>query len=149
MKKLLTITSILMAAQCGVKAQTFCPPAVVYQYDAAGNRINRQPGQCRLAPDQDQNQEDNYCPNFANDPGFAIQLFPNPTQGLMQVQATASFMDLENKSVSIYSIKGELLHQQNITTQTFNLDFTAYAPGYYIVHATATNYSKRWKVQRE
>jgi hypothetical protein len=133
-----------------VHAQTgYCPPAVTYQYDAAGNRVVRTPGSCRLADNQDESPTSPGTPNLASNEGFEIKLFPNPTNGQMQVKASDGFLELNNKKIYIQGVKGELIYTHKITDATFILDFSTYAPGYYIVRITADGYNRQWKVQRE
>jgi uncharacterized protein YwqG len=47
--------------------------------------------------------------NFANQHGFEVELFPNPTDDQMLAEATEEFMELESKAVYIQTMKGEYL----------------------------------------
>lgn len=67
----------------------------------------------------------------------------------MLAEATWDFMLLDNRMVYIFGIKGEMLYKSNISEPKFPLDFTTFAPGYYIVQVSANGYNKKWKVQRE
>lgn len=136
---------------------TLCHPAVLYSYDAAGNRIARGPASCKTdgsdtvttTPEEQlaQNNQNRNLPLESQD-GFNIVLYPNPTNGILQVAAEQGFMGLQNKQAFVYSLKGELIFQQNITSSSFILDFTHQAIGYYIVRVLADGYGKEWKVQK-
>ncbi|MBX7182925.1 MAG: T9SS type A sorting domain-containing protein [Bacteroidia bacterium] len=150
MKAKFLILFILCNYYSSAQTTSYCPPAIKYSYDAAGNRIQRNVyPSCRL---EDNGESNNYpgsdSLNYANQQGFEIKLFPNPTNGQMQAEATVGFMELEGKAVYIQTMKGELLHKQEIKESSFTLDFTTYSPGYYIVRILANGYSKNWKVQR-
>lgn len=149
MKPILTLLFMLFALLSHAQTED-CSPKIKYQYDAAGNRVVRQAYPiCRLADNQEESPQNPNTPNLANDEGFEVTLFPNPTQGLMQAQVTTGFMELGNKNVAILSLKGELIYNQKITRAPFTLNFSAYATGYYIVRITADGYNKQWKVQKE
>lgn len=129
---------------------THCPPSVKYSYDESGNRIQRNVyPSCKLEDNGEANHSsDPDSLNYANQQRFEVKLFPNPTNGQMQAEATVGFMELEGKAVYIQTMKGELLHKQEIKESSFTLDFTTYSPGYYIVRILANGYCKNWKVQR-
>ena len=150
MKAKFLILFILCNYYSSAQITGYCAPSIKYSYDAAGNRILRNVyPSCRLEDnDEANNSSGPDSLNFANKQGFEVNLFPNPTNGQMQAEATAGFMELENKTVYIQTMKGELLHKQEIKESSFTLDFTTYSPGYYIVRILANGYSKNWKVQR-
>ncbi len=66
----------------------------------------------------------------------------------MLPKATKGFMNLENKTVYIKTMKCELLHKNEFPESRFTLDFTKYALGYYIVRILVNGYNKNLKVQR-
>lgn len=135
-------------------------PDVIYEYNAAGNRVKRYPvvspgktdgsDTVTTTPTEEQLAQLNQNKNLPleQQEGFNIILYPNPTNGILQVAAEQGFMGLGNKLAFVYSLKGELITQQSITISNFTLDFTQQAMGYYIVRVVADGYGKEWKVQK-
>ncbi len=146
--KLALIILIFFYYNFAFSQNNICPPKVQYTYDDAGNRILRQQAPCKLSNDNDSLNPPN-PQNFATQPNYEVKLYPNPTKGEMLAEATWDFMLLENRMVYIFGMKGEMLYKSTISEPKFPLDFTTFAPGYYIVQVSANEYNKKWKVQRE
>lgn len=157
MKQLFLLLFVITGISCFGQG-TLCYPVVLYSYDAAGNRIARAPASCKTDGSDTVTTEtteeqlallnQNRNLPLEEQEGFNIMLYPNPTNGILQVEAEQGFMGLGNKTVAIYSLKGELIYQQTITSSNFTLDFTNLATGYYIVRVLADGYGKEWKVQK-
>lgn len=155
--KIITFLLFVLAGFTAYAQVTLCPPAVYYGYDDAGNRIIRSEASCKtdgsdtVTTSEEQLVQNNQNRNLPieQQEGFNITVYPNPTQNFLQIAAEQGFMGLQNKQAFVYSLKGELLLQQNITSSNFILDFTNLATGYYIVRVLADGYSKEWKVQKQ
>ena len=159
--KIITLSFFILFSFSTFGQLSLCPPAVQYDYDAAGNRIARDSfGPCKTdgsdtvttGNNNEQllsQQNDNRNLPLEEQQGFNISVYPNPTHGQLQVAAEQGFMGLGNKIAGVYSLKGELIFQQNITSSNFTLDFTERATGYYIVRVLADGYSKEWKIQKQ
>jgi hypothetical protein len=64
-----------------------------------------------------------------------LKLYPNPVEDVLRIEA-----DAEIKSFSIFDIQGRLLSTVIVNSQTFELDFSQYPEGSYLVTVlTATN----------
>lgn len=135
-------------------------PDVIYEYNAAGNRVKRypviSPGKTDGSDTVTTTPEEQVAQNMQNrtlpleeQEGFNISVYPNPVHGLLNVAAQPGFMDLKNKQAFVYSLKGELVFQQTISSSNFVIDFTNYAMGNYVVRVLADGYGKEWKVQRQ
>lgn len=126
----------------------FCFPSIKISYDNSGNTIYRNSyAFCKLEDSDSLNPPTHQ--NLASQPNYEVKLYPNPTKGEMLAEATWDFMLLDNRMVYIFGMKGEMLYKSNISETKFPLDFTTFAPGYYIVQVSANGYNWKWKVQRE
>lgn len=77
---------------------------------------------------------------------YSFNLYPNPTHGLVKVEADASFMELEGKQVHIFDLAGRKLYSRPVDEERFTLDFSDYADGSYIVRITAERYVHEVKI---
>lgn len=158
MKKIVFFALLLFAYDAFAQG-VIVGPDVIYEYNAAGNRVKRYP---IVSPQKTDGSDtvtttntqqlgqniDNRNLPLEEQEGFNITLYPNPTNGILKVVVEQGFMGLQNKQAFVYSLKGELLFQQTITSSNFVIDFTDYAMGYYIVRVLADGYGKEWKVQK-
>ena len=158
MKKIVFFDLLLFAYDAFAQG-VIVGPDVIYEYNAAGNRVKRYPivspqktdGSDTVTTNNKQQigqNIDNRNLPLEEQEGFNITLYPNPTNGILKVVVEQGFMGLQNKQAFVYSLKGELLFQQTITSSNFVIDFTDYAMGYYIVRVLADGYGKEWKVQK-
>lgn len=64
-------------------------------------------------------------------PGNRVLLYPNPTKGLLQIQAEQAFQQV---TIRLVNILGQTLSVQGpISGKTYNLDMAAHAPGLYFI----------------
>lgn len=73
---------------------------------------------------------------------FEFNLFPNPVKGILKIQVPY----LNNYSVDIYSLNGELLYQYNKETILFSIDLSTLDKGLYLIKISSENYVATKKV---
>lgn len=64
------------------------------------------------------------------DPTLQFQVYPNPTQNILNLQIDPSLLDSPYK---IYSITGQLVLSGSITSETMQLDLESFTEGIYIL----------------
>lgn len=99
---------------------------ISFDYDIKGNRVER------VFYDGCDKSEDENIANLAETRQFEnISLYPNPTNGLMQL-SVMECCDEENSSYGIYDINGVLLKTGSVCSKT-TLDIGDFLPGTYLV----------------
>lgn len=142
LKKLLAAASILLSVQC------LAQPAVEYSYDNAGNRIQRKviPSGMIIGDLGMSERED--LKSVAGE--FEFSVLPNPTNSIVKIRAEQTFLDLEQRELSVYDMKGNLIVKRPFNNMEEVIDLTYQATGSYIVKLQASGgiYSE-WRVIRE
>jgi hypothetical protein len=125
-----------------------------FSYDANGNRIQRWVTIDKIvkADTADSLHQDNISKNRVNGAdnkqGQRISLYPNPTQGLLDLQITG-MKDGETAEYIFVSLTGqELLRKKTGSPQT-RIDISSFAPGSYVVNVTLGSRLERWKVMKK
>lgn len=134
MKKIITLLLVLGAF--AAKAQS----SFEYNYDAAGNRIKRK------VIVLDETREGGSETVVDKDDRYTFNLFPNPTEGMLTIEAEEIFMEIENKKAVVYDLNGNVVHEISISTSTIPVDLSNNIAGTYVVKIQATGYSKEWKI---
>jgi hypothetical protein len=129
-------------------------PTVHYSYDANGNRIQRWVTIDKIvkADTADSLHQDTAFKNKVNGAdnkqGQRISLYPNPTQGLLDLQITG-MKEGETAEYVFVSLTGqELLRKKTGSPQT-RIDISNFAPGTYVVNVTLGGRVERWKVVKQ
>ena len=134
MKKIITLLLIIGAFT--VKAQS----SFKYSYDAAGNRIQREVivlDPTREGESETIKDEDNR---------FTFTLFPNPTEGVLTIEADENFLSLTGKKAIVYDLKGNVVAEFNVSGSTIPIDLKTNEAGTYVVKVLGQGYAKEWKV---
>lgn len=136
---------------------------VEHGYDDAGNRVSREVIQLMIQPsdnDKDefqQAQEDTPVaeattgtedvePIISRSGKYSFNIYPNPTQGIVHIEAEDNFMSLNNRSVQVYDLSGKLVYENTINDNRFSIDFSGMHAGVYVVMILAEGYGKEVKI---
>lgn len=130
MKPFLIALVCSLACICTVQAQS---PALVFDYDAAGNRIKRYdpPGKTEVLPIGLVNSS------------ISTKLFPNPTNSFVTIQASAEITD---GVLLLNDLSGRTLTQQTFSGTQTTLNLSTLPAGVYFVRLNAKDYEQLWKV---
>ncbi|MCQ2263764.1 MAG: choice-of-anchor J domain-containing protein, partial [Bacteroidales bacterium] len=79
-----------------------------------------------------------------NNYSINVKVYPNPTTGLINVDCAAI-----NADVTVYDMFGKLMMTSKIANERTELDFSAFAPGMYIVRIADANNSTNVKVVKK
>jgi len=118
---------------------------VHYTYDASGNRIKRQT--IIITPP---------VGNFNRDEliveeellEYKISIYPNPTQGELKVIISGD-VDFEQSSLSVFSIKGELVYKKEPVEETNYINLLNQAPGMYVMRLLIEGKTESWKILKQ
>ncbi len=139
MKKLLTIISLITIALCSF-SQTY----IRYEYDDAGNRIVRKVVSIRssgsstdIAEEVEQDKIDE----------FNISIFPNPTQGNLNVNIDG--LNEEKSSILVYDLNGREIFSVNELKSENLIDITRQPSGTYIMIINIDDKRSQWKIMKE
>jgi hypothetical protein len=131
-------------------AQKTDPVVVKYSYDENGNRIRRWIDITKLAIpdttdtlDQDSLIKKNINNSHALD--GMITLFPNPTEGLLDMKITG-MKDGETAEYAFVSLTGQELLRKKTGSPVSRIDISAFPPGTYLVNVTLRNQVQTWKI---
>lgn len=130
-------------------AQEPAPPAVMYTYDAAGNRVMRG---VLIIPegkweDTTATEEPPPLPEEAAD-GNSIKAYPNPTNGLLHVAVSGSLLEDGPGRYWLYDLQGRMLREGGISQSMVTLNLGNEAQGIYILKVMAGGRKEEWQVVR-
>ena len=111
---------------------------VSYDYDACGNRINREIILSRSIDTSEKTFEEKLSEN-------TIIIYPNPTEGLLKIEIKG-WEQSENQSISVYNSNGGLINNTIITSSITEIDLSECANGIYILTITYNNDISNWKI---
>ena len=111
-----------------------------YTYDAAGNRTVRKV--IVLNPSKKGVQEQLQDA----DERYSFNVFPNPTVGIVTIEAEELFLVNKNKQGLVYDLKGNVLFEFPVTEQVIPIDLSNVKAGMYIIKIHTDDYSKEWKI---
>ena len=160
--------SILLSLPFVLVAQT---EAITYGYDNAGNRIYRDVIVLMMAEESDstlQEELTTFDDNTANDSnsthqkeeddaktlysdkldGVALELYPNPTTGSIQVYVPD--IDRINQGlIRVSDLNGRILIEEKVQQQELNLDLSSYPDGTYVLFLNINGKVNEWKVVKQ
>lgn len=146
MKKSIRILFVTacMAVYMSCLAQS---PAVTYQYDNCGNRIERNLMFVKSNEKDDRITDDGKgWIGFAGDSisGIQFSLYPNPTDGFFSIVLS---MDSPSQvEVVLSTLGGAIIETRQLGGLTEEFDISREASGVYLLRLTAGQESKTWKI---
>ena len=131
-------------------AQKTNPVVVNFSYDLNGNRVLRWIDITKIAiPDTiDTLHQDSLIKKNINNSHTLdgmILLFPNPTEGLLDMKITG-MKDGETAECIFVSLTGQELLRKKTSSPISQFDISAFPPGTYLVNVTLRNQVQTWKI---
>jgi hypothetical protein len=136
---------VVLAASLPALAQT---KVFEYEYDASGNRIQREfiqlksataPGGAGLSEQQEILED-------ALD-GHGIKIYPNPTKGKIKVSIAG--LEKELARVLVFSPQGRLIADKKFTGPENTVDLSAQPAGMYLMKIVIGGLSTDWKIVKD
>jgi hypothetical protein len=113
---------------------------LVYTYDASGNRTSRIMTKslaidtAAYAPNSDSIQDFSNADPFAEkEDAFKVLVYPNPTQGIIEVEIT-ELQTTQKAQMRIYSITGSLVRHVRNLQRRQSIDLTNLSAGIYLLY---------------
>jgi hypothetical protein len=149
-----TLFIIYMIAYASLFSQTV--DYVEFDYDAAGNRTTREVIYLKssVVDDPQARHENGFQPavdsvEFKSTLGTKeITIFPNPTKGSLTI-AMAGAQETGPATLVLFSLKGEVILQQEIRQPSTTLDLSGQPPGTYLLQITTAAGRETCKVVKE
>lgn len=141
MKKKCLALALLVASCSLVMAQI--PISVSYEYDAAGNRICRKIIPFFATTNGSRADDSTYYVDMLQ--SVQIKVYPNPTHGKLYLRMM-DCPDESAKTLQVYDSQGKKIQEQVGASNYFELDFSSYPTGYYIVELTVGEEKTIWKI---
>lgn len=110
-----------------------------YDYDAAGNRIQRIQLPPRYASPKDT------MPVDAALGGYRIKIYPNPTAGSLTV-AISDFSIITKSKAQVYDMQSRLIFSKEPMNETTGIDLSREKSGDYFLRIYLDGKMKQWKV---
>ncbi|MDR2563769.1 MAG: T9SS type A sorting domain-containing protein [Prevotellaceae bacterium] len=150
MKTFILFMGLTTAAAFGASSQ-----ALVYRYDASGNRIKRElenPGQvgspaapqsvsastAEIALDADTATVKLSEPATVAKEPFRVEVYPNPTEGLVEIELP-DLKKGEKGRIRIYSLQGATVYEKQSVQNRQSADISHCMPGIYALYVTVNN----------
>ena len=115
---------------------------IAFTYDKAGNLIERKTIPLKSSSFSEAETEQIFEESLSNQ---KIQIFPNPTKGLLVV-SIKSLEDKPNGKITITDINGRLILTQEILETNTSLNLSNQPTGYYLMTLTLGEESSFWKI---
>jgi YD repeat-containing protein len=117
-----------------------------YDYDASGNRIERQLIQLKSATMAGDNQGQEVFEGTLDKRD--IKIYPNPTKGSLQVEIPFS-EEQQQVTLQVYNMQGALVSDQLVTNETTVVDLNRQPAGMYILRIFSGQSVSEWKIIKE
>ncbi len=106
---------------------------VNFDYDAAGNQINRYVVKANVKSAEE--LEKNIPEEYRVDDETKVLVYPNPTSGILQFQIVDSSNESNFKTeINIYSVKGDLIQHTQFYSNAFTIDISSEPDGTYFLN---------------
>lgn len=120
-----------------------------YNYDASGNRIERQLIQLKSATINSSNNETQKQEEFDAMLGEQeIKIYPNPTKGSLRVSIPIKEYQ-QNVILQVYSMQGALIIDRRVTGEMTVVDLNRHPSGIYILRISSGQSVSEWKIMKE
>ena len=119
---------------------------IVYAYDASGNRIERSivfPP--RISKPEATNETKNDKIVYDSFTDASIKIFPNPTQGIIQIEISNS-RSSATIDVSLYDLTGKQVFSQKEVSATATIDISELGKGNYLMRLQQGSQTREWKI---
>lgn len=116
---------------------------VVFRYDDSGNRIERYE-KSQKSSEVDLANEPGESKEIISDLFESIKVFPNPVIDQLTIELGIS--DFDTFEISLYSINGGLLRSASSANSSYEIDFSKYAPGNYILVLNVQDRKLQYKI---
>ncbi len=131
--------------------------SISYVYDQSGNRIERNDGSGGKKSSQDDFYEASESDTSGikidrtpADESFNISIFPNPTNGLLQVNIISTTIEnSEYPIIYLFDTNGKLLLNRKLVQPENQLDLSRFPPGNYILKAIRRDEISEWIIVKE
>lgn len=152
------ISISLIAIMCAfINMNVFSQTFVRYDYDDAGNRIQRQVITIppKLSP-QDSLQyvlehpgiDNNMIGAGENLGDCKVTIYPNPTGGMFTLEINGSF-DSNSSLLTLYSLTGVEINFWKNLVKSNRIDISTYPAGNYILKLSLNGLATSWKLIKE
>ena len=121
--------------------------AVVFEYDAAGNRILRTMLVKKLSEADSTLCHAEAHQNVGNQQMQEIMVYPNPTDGLVNVEFSLPLK--HNGTFTLSAINGILIMQGNLTSTINMLNMKNLAKGAYILLVETDEVKEKFKIVKQ
>ncbi|MCX6244306.1 MAG: T9SS type A sorting domain-containing protein [Bacteroidetes bacterium] len=149
------ILVLLILHTLGISAQNNpATPTVHFSYDANGNRFQRWVTIEKIAKvdSADSLHQDTIIKSFNRNAGNNmdqnISLYPNPTQGLLDLRIT-DMQEGKTAEFVFVSLTGQELLRKKTALSVTNIDISNFPPGSYIFTITLDKRMETWKVIKQ
>lgn len=132
-KFFLIVLSSILFTTVESRAQT-----VKYTYDLAGNRIRRE----IVFPRYKTNDSTHYTDQIAD---HVIKIFPNPTEGLLQIEVNNIQPDF-NATAALFSSNGMLVSEKKNITSSISFNISEQPAGIYFLRFRTGEETKTWRI---
>jgi YD repeat-containing protein len=140
MKTFITSVVLLLTVSVGVSGQR-----VSFNYDYAGNRTSRiiiMSSKSKQQQDTQEKQPAGFSEVLA---GILINIYPNPTEGLIKVDIQ-NLPEGETANLNLYTLSGNLIVSKQKVTSSTEINITGQAAGIYILKIVAGKEQTEWKI---
>ncbi len=167
MNKTFTLSILLLLISAGI---SLAQPAFLFTYDASGNRIKRElidlsehPGGGPGGPEAVAVEDDAELPaspevvsgesskskqDLYSGPG-GVSVFPNPTSDKVYLSITGEWLEQGPVSLTVLTAGGKTITTRQEAEHETELDFSGYAPGYYILKLSGGGATKEWVILKD
>lgn len=121
--------------------------AVFFEYDAAGNRILRTMLVKKLSEADSTQFHAEAHPNVGNQQNQVIKVYPNPTDGIVNIEFGLQFR--QNGTYTLSAINGLLIMQGNLTSTINMLNMKDLAKGTYILLVETDEVKEKFKIVKQ
>lgn len=126
---------------------------VHYSYDVTGNRLERWVTIEKISKNDsvDSIHQDTIVhknTTQTNEQNISISLFPNPTQGLLDLKITG-MEDGESAEYVFVSVTGQELTRKKTGLTLTRIDICTFPPGIYLVNVSIGEKKEIWKIVKQ
>lgn len=117
-----------------------------YTYDATGNRIKKE----IVLGEDDGDLGEGYRKKLVFEDVISeeiIKIYPNPTKGVLKIELPDAL--LENSSIRLLNLTGNVIIEQNNMTKINELNITNEAKGNYILQLISNEEVSNWKIIKQ